>query len=398
MQGQRPPPLIPSMQAELPPRGNKRLFIWLGAGLGGALLVGVIYTKSGKPPVVRPDLVDRPPGETIVVGTPGTTPESLRYPASYLQAQEKAAPAPAQVPTVTGQPPATPAATPAATPPAVSRGLPPPPGRPQAPQIVIQGGQPAPPPPAAASRQPAQPPEKPKRWFSSPQQRQGNVLHPPVPDDKDEQQQSKVFPKATWEKPANVYKVLYADQIIPVQLAQSVSTDAPGSVRMKVSQDVEDRWGHGHVLIPRDSTFVAMTQGKGQFGQEKIPLTVYMGIFPDGSAMLSDNGTVGDEMGSAGLPAEVDNHWGKLLAGIGLRAILNLSTRAPSVIVGSTGQVQGLTQEALQELTQGANRASDRVLDQFIVPPTLSQKQGYPATIQFLKNISFQTPPVEVRK
>jgi type IV secretory pathway VirB10-like protein len=334
----------------------------------------------------------------------GAPPSFLdRFPKEYaMQPPAEAqptAPAPA-----TPTPPGTPAA-PTPPPPQTpgkpgQRALPPAPTPPKVPQVVIQGGGPGPPPrPVSVKQATAQPQaEVPHNWFASPQQRQGNVLLPPGPEEKEDTTKSALFPKAVWEKPADPYKVLYADQIVPVLLAQSINTDQPGTLRLKVPEDVTDRWGHGHVIIPADTTFMAVQEGKADFGQTRIPLKVYMAIFPDSSAAYWEGGQVGDTMGANGLPANVDNHYAKLLLGVGLQALLSVGARAPFGSPG-LGQVQqNLPQEFAQDAAQGINQAGSRILRRFEVPPTLSQDFGYPATISFMKNVSFQTDPVVIRK
>lgn len=384
-------------QMPLPPRGNRQVIIW------GAVVVAVVafgwlmWTMGRKGPVISRELRDRPPGEQVAIA-PSTPASELRYPEGYTQAP----PPPTAPPASTVLPPQG-APPPRGTPPAGTVTYPPPPTMPpplQPPSI------PAPSPQRGVQVQQSvavhgqrQPADQPKRWFSTPTPPQGDILQPPLPHDpkEEEQQQSKLFPKAVWEKPANRYKVLYADQIVSVQLSQDVNSDFPGVYRLKVTDDVEDRWGQGHVIVPRDTTFMVKMAGQANFGQERIPSQVYMGIFPDGTAVSWNNGQVGDAMGAAGLPADVNNHYAKLFLGVGLQALLNVGTRLP---FGSpSGFQQNLPQEFAQDASQGVSQAGQRIItQQFQVRPTLTQETGYPATIQFLENVSFQTNPVTIRK
>lgn len=385
-------------QMPLPPRGNRQVIIW-GAVVVGVLVFGwLIWTMARKGPMINRDLRDRPPGEQVALA-PSTPASDLRYPEGFTQ------------------PPPTPASPPVTTV-LTQPGAPPQSGTPPAPGTISYPPPPAQPPPLQPPNIPApgaqrsvqvqqsvavqgQPKgaEKPKRWFSTPTPPQGDILQPPLPHDpkEDEQQQSKLFPKAVWEKPANRYRVLYADQIVKVQVAQDINSDFPGVYRLKVTEAVEDRWGQGHVIVPVDTTFMAKQQGQSNFGQTRIPSQVYMGIFPDGTAVSWNTGQVGDEMGASGLPANVDNHYAKLFLGVGLQALLNVGTRLP---FGSpSGFQQNLPQEFAQDATQGMSQAGQRIItQQFQVRPTLTQETGYPATIQFLENVSFQTQPVTIRK
>ena len=113
---------------------------------------------------------------------------------------------------------------------------------------------------------------------------------------------SKLFPKAVWEKPAHPEKVLYANQMINGLLMQDLNSDLRrATVRIKVTQDVMDRWGLGHVLLAKDSTILMATmEGQAKYGQKRIPLARLYGLSPDGSAICS-KGQAGDAMGAAGM-------------------------------------------------------------------------------------------------
>jgi type IV secretory pathway VirB10-like protein len=345
--------------------------------------------------VVRQDLVDRPPVEQTMVGTPSTDPDALRYPSTYLQPQgEPPRPQAATTPTAT-KPEEVQA--PGARVPAASPGsLPPAPPRP--PRLDLPAGgqrepQPGMPPPASAAR-PSLAKKDIKRWFSTVQPPQGDILAPPFPDDPKEQaHQSKLFPKAVWERPADPYKVLYWDQTIQGQLYQDINSDIPGTFLIKVTEDVKDRWGHGHMLIPLDTVLLGRQDGQSAYNQERLPATVLAGIFPDGSS-INWEGQTGDSMGAKGIPADVNNHWGRLLLGVGLQAILNLSVRGASGATGIGSYQQSLPQEAAQDVTRGLNQAGQKVLEQFQVRPTLTQKHGYPVTVSFTRNVSFMSSPV----
>lgn len=416
-------PLAPGSIARRAPIPNmmrlRRSTIYGGALLLILLCLGTAWLirhmwSGGKRATVTQELKPPPPRSV-----PPTFLD--RFPTEYTQPGSAAAQSPeAPVQPEAPAPPATP------TPPAATQttqaprgssraALPPPPEAPKPPQIVIQTAPssttPAPAPARYAPAPRPQPPpqatqptpqtEESKRWFSSPAkpQGQGNLLKPPIPEDEKDKRTSQLFPEATWEKPADPYKILYADQVVPILLAQNIVTDAPGTVRLKVPEDVMDRWGHRNILIPRDSTFMAVQQGNAQFGQTRIPLGVYMLIFPNGAAMQWDNGQVGDEMGANGLPAHVNNHYLKLFTGVMLQAILQIGVRAPFGSPGTGQYQQNLPQEFAQQAGQGAGQAGqDIIRRQFIVPPTLSQDFGKSGTISFVKNVSFQSDPIMVKK
>lgn len=406
-------PTILARRSPLPKLMSLRKSTVIGAAvlvlllcLGTGILVKKMWKGFKRAPVTSEV---RPP-------RPGRTPPPFltQFPAEYPMVEHaEAKQASGDVP-LGGPSPGAPARPPASPQPGQQRsGTPreglappkPPPG-PPTPQVIVQGApaQPAPGPRYAPAPRPQPAPAAPvseedKRWFSTRRKREGNFLKPPIPEDEKDQRRSEVFPAAQWEKPEDPYKVLYSDQIIPVLLTNSINSDEPGTLRLKVTQNVEDRWGHRNVIIPIDTVFLAIQQGQARFAQSRIPLSVYLSIFPDGSSMYWDNGQVGGPMGQAGLEADVNNHYLKLLLGTGIQALLQVGTRAPFGSPGVGQYQQNLPQEFAQSAGQGINQTgNDIIRRQFIVPPTLSADFGAPATISFLKNISFQKKPAIARQ
>jgi type IV secretory pathway VirB10-like protein len=385
------PPLIPTAAPQR--RVDRRLVVLVLLVVGGVVLGLLLWKlpRGGKRELAR---LERAPSEDVGTGSLGLVGDPQRRTGSYEQLSI--------VPTL---PPARP-----------EPGHPPPPGSPP-PGTTFRLGEtaipprPSPPPPLqpppvlvepSGSRAPtattAKPSDDPRNWLKRVVASRGDIAAPPFPEDpKTKDQPSKLFPKATWEKPKDPYKILYADQVVQGQLTQNISSDFPGTVRIKVTQAVEDRWGHGHVLVPIDTTFIGQQQGATNFGQTRLPVQITQAIFPDGTAVQWQKGQVGDAMGANGIPADVDNHYGKLLLGVGLQALLSIGVRAP---FGSTqGFQQNLPQEFAQDASQGVNQAGQRIIQQqFSVKPTLSQEHGFPVTISFLENVSFQTEAILVKQ
>ena len=102
-------------------------------------------------------------------------------------------------------------------------------------------------------------------------------------------------------------------------------------------------------------------------------------------------------MGAAGIPATVDNHYGALILGAGIQALLSIGTRA--VAGSTTGFNPTLEQEFAQDVARSINRSGNQIVQRELQrSPTLTQDYGYPVTIQFSENISFQSQPTVVSK
>ena len=386
-------------------RLNRRLFFF--GGIGALVVLGALFLwwrASTQPETTTKGPRERAKPEYVVTEKPTPIRQDLRLKQGYvgvpLEEPRPAAPAPA----VPGQParpvPAAPPPGPPQgrfaqpRPPSPPQGLPPPPGPPS---VIVQtpGGQPP------VVRQPAATggtTTKAARWFGAKTAIQGNTLTPPLPAEAADTHQSKLFPKAVWEKPKDPTKVLYADQIVNGLLMQDLNSDAPaGTIRIKVTQDVVDRWGLGNVLIRLDSTFLGTMEGSAKYGQQRIPGAISMVILPDGTAVQLSKSQAGDAMGAAGIPANVNNHYGALILGAGIQMMLNIGTRA--VAGSTTGFNPTLEQEFAQDVARGVNRFGQDVTRRELQRnPTLSQDYGFPVTIQFSENISFQSQPTLVSK
>jgi type IV secretion system protein VirB10 len=206
-----------------------------------------------------------------------------------------------------------------------------------------------------------------------------------------------LFHQAVWSRPADARKVLYRDQIINAQLSQNINSDRPGAVVLLVTEDVQDIFGHGHVLIPQYSKFFASQDGQVKFGQKTVGLVVEDGRFPDGTAIEFPKGQVGDALGAAGVPGRVDNHIPEKIFGILATATLSVGSRVP--FGNTTNYQQTLPQEFAQDASRSINQSGQELVRRmFDLPPTIHVEHGVPVTIQFKKNISFQTEPTTYRK
>ena len=391
------PRIVVTTQPRGQQRLNKRLIIFGGGGLLVlALLAYVVWNaqRTRAPKTKGPR--ERPVAEYVVTEKPKPMRPDLTLPRDYLGKPIEDARPQAPTPATPGQP-----AKPSPVPqgrfvqpqrPAQPTGLtlPPPPPSPGAPppttRVTVVPAR------ATGSTDP-----KTARWFGKPTAVQGNLLTAPLPADPAEAQASKLFPKAAWEMPKDPTKVLYANQVINGQLSQNINSDFPGTVRIKITQDVVDRWGQGTVLLPIDTDLMATMEGQAKYGQKRIPLAVYMALPPDGSAITFVKSQAGDAMGAAGVPANVNNHYGSLILGAGIQAFMNIGTRA--VAGSTTGFNPTLEQEFAQDIARSANRTANRIIERELQRnPTLEQDFGFPVTIQFTENISFQSSPTVVSK
>jgi type IV secretory pathway VirB10-like protein len=112
----------------------------------------------------------------------------------------------------------------------------------------------------------------------------------PEPDTKEEgtvgqlgqqKKTSGLLKEASWIRPADVTKVLYATQVLPAMTLQKIVSSIPGPVRLVVTRNVRDRW-HTRTLIPQNSLLLAEQTGTPGFGESRLAITVQQIHFPDG--------------------------------------------------------------------------------------------------------------------
>ena len=79
-----------------------------------------------------------------------------------------------------------------------------------------------------------------------------------------------------------------------------------------------------HLLIPQGARLLASYDSMVAWGQERVLLCWSRIIFPNGSSINLQCMPAADLKGQAGLTDEVDNHWDRLIAAVGLSTVLSL--------------------------------------------------------------------------
>ncbi|MDP3008236.1 MAG: TrbI/VirB10 family protein [Methylococcales bacterium] len=187
---------------------------------------------------------------------------------------------------------------------------------------------------------------------------------------------------------------LKAGSVIPGILKSAINSDLPGLIRGIVSEDVYDTSTGANVLIPKGSTIVGTYDSQVAYGQRRLLAVWTKLIFPDGSTLSLKGMPAADQEGSAGLNAEVDNHYMKLfgaaLATSVLSAGYQLSQGAQST-VGAVAQTPGQTMASSlgQQLGQVGTAITSKNL---AIQPTLTNPVGQRFYVNVTKDIVFQKP------
>jgi type IV secretory pathway VirB10-like protein len=171
--------------------------------------------------------------------------------------------------------------------------------------------------------------------------------------------------------------ILQAGAIIPASLQTGINSDVPGLVTALVTAPVRDSLTGDHLLIPQGSRLVGAYQDGVTYGDQRLRVVWTRLILPNGWSMSLSGLEASDVSGAAGLPAEVDNHLGRLAAASLASGALATAANAAEDD-DSDGFGPSVANAAAQEAASVGGRIVDRELQ---VRPTLRVPAGAPVRV-----------------
>ena len=179
-----------------------------------------------------------------------------------------------------------------------------------------------------------------------------------------------------------------AGTIIPAAMVTGLNSDLPGQAIATVTEPVYDTVSGRTLLIPQGSRLLGTYDAQVSYGQSRVLLVWTRLVMPDGSSVVLDRLSATDTRGFAGLKDEVDNHWGKLLAGAALSTLLGVGSELASpnrsidsgdqtVIIATGRSAQDSANQVGQQLTR-------RNMN---VQPTLTVRPGFPVRVLVNKDL-----------
>ena len=179
--------------------------------------------------------------------------------------------------------------------------------------------------------------------------------------------------------PASPYQVM-AGTVIPAALVTGIKSDLPGDVIATVTEPVYDTVTGKFLLIPQGSRILGRYNSQVSYGQSRVQMVWNRIILPDTSSLTLDNLVGTDPAGYAGVEDEVDQHWGRILAGAALTTLLGVGAElaAPEnrqdgnrIIIAGRDGLQDSVNQVGQEMTR-------RNMN---IQPTLTARPGLPVRI-----------------
>lgn len=202
---------------------------------------------------------------------------------------------------------------------------------------------------------------------------------------------------ARWEIPANPLQTIYRSQTLAGRLLQAVNSEIPGQVKIHLVMPVKDKFGYNTTILPQDTLIIATQEGRTTYGATRLGLKLEQLELPSGE-VIELRATVGDEAGTNGMKGKVNNHYGKLILGTGLSALLNIGVRSAVGTPGKNQFFQDPLQEAAQDVGQTVQRAATDIIGRELqVRPTITIPAGTPCSINLTENMSFSRPPLVAR-
>lgn len=261
----------------------------------------------------------------------------------------------------------------------------------------------------APGAQPSAPP-KVNRWLFANVKDDGAIAAAPFPEpsvDQDGPQDGQpsaqgkrgahLFPQATWAIPEDPTKVLYRSQILNGILQHAINSDHPGLIRILLSEQVEDKFNQGVVLLPQYTILLGQQDGAVKYGQSRLAVSIDSAELPDGTVIAFNKARLADDQGAAGVAGAVNNHYVKLGISAVLTALLSVGSRAAGGT--ASGFQPSLGQDFSRDVTQSINQSGQQIVKRELdVAPTITIPHGTPVSIALSENVSFQTGPTRVRK
>lgn len=189
--------------------------------------------------------------------------------------------------------------------------------------------------------------------------------------------------RLTW--PKSMFEVK-AGSIIPISIITGINSDLPGEIIGQVRENVYDTITGNHLLIPQGTRLMATYDSVIAYGQERALLCWSQVRMPNGSSINLECAPGIDLAGYSGLSDEVDNHWGRLILGVGLSTVLSAG------ISLSQGDVEGYTPSITQGMAANAAEQINDVGKQFTkknldIQPTIKIKPGFNGNVLVNKDI-----------
>lgn len=180
------------------------------------------------------------------------------------------------------------------------------------------------------------------------------------------------------------YKVLQG-KLIDAVLEPRANSDLPGTLRAIVQRDVYSEQGRNK-LLPWGTRLIGVYSAEIRKGQDRLFVVWNRAIRPDGSEITLDSYGA-DQLGTAGMGGEVDNHFAQIF---GVSALLSIIGAGASTAGVNPSDQYNSTATYRNQIQQAAANSSQQVLTPYInIPPTIVVKPGSRIRVFINRDLDF---------
>ena len=122
--------------------------------------------------------------------------------------------------------------------------------------------------------------------------------------------------------PISPFQIMQGEHI-PVTLDPNLNSDLPGNVTAIVRRDVHDSKTGKYVLIPAGTRALGTYNTNLSYGQNRVQVAWNRLIYPDMTSQSLGKMMAYSSDGSSGLHDRVNNHWTRVIAGLGMTSLLS---------------------------------------------------------------------------
>lgn len=192
---------------------------------------------------------------------------------------------------------------------------------------------------------------------------------------------------AALQHPVSRYEVK-AGTIIPSVLITGLNSDLPGQIVAQVRENVYDTVTGRFLLIPQGTRLVGEYDSKVAYGQERALIVWSRLIMPNGNSISLEGMPGVDMSGYAGLKDRVNNHYGKLLAGVVLGSVIGAGAQVATGGQGSPNTPASFSQLAVSGAAQNINQAGQQITQKNLnLQPTIEIRPGMKLNVFVTKDM-----------
>ena len=194
--------------------------------------------------------------------------------------------------------------------------------------------------------------------------------------------------------PAPAAPMLFEGTVLPAVLTRALKSDLAGPVRAVISRDVYDSLLLKTLLIPRGTVALGRQDRQPLFGESRLLILWHRLLLPDGRSIDLSGAPAAGQDGALGLPGDVNRHWGRRFATVGLLSLAGAGVQLSQPQRSASGfNSPDAGQLAAGELGLQIGRLSQQILRQALdVPPTVSLQAGSRLGILVTRDLTFPNP------